>query len=60
MPPPELQLHEKLGKSKEQIDAIMAERQAGMMKYYEGNLKKKTTPQDNTKTNKSIIIFQLL
>ena len=36
MPVPELQLHEKLGKSKEQIEEIMAERQAGMMKYYEG------------------------
>lgn len=36
MPVPELQLHEKLGKSKEQIEEIMTERQKGMMKYYEG------------------------
>ncbi|WAR19052.1 MCFD2-like protein [Mya arenaria] len=35
LPVPDLTLQEKLGKSKEQIDAIMLERQEGMMKYYE-------------------------
>ena len=53
MPPPELQLHEKLGKSKEQIDAIMAERQAGMMKYYEGILKKTHLKIIQKQTNSS-------
>lgn len=36
LPVPELQLHEKLGKSKEQIEQIMEDRKKGMMKYYEG------------------------
>ena len=36
MPVPELELHEKLGKSKDQIEEMMVERQKGMMKYYEG------------------------
>jgi len=36
LPVPELQLNEKLGKSKDQIEQIMDERRKGMMKYYEG------------------------
>ncbi|KAL4238387.1 hypothetical protein ACF0H5_003096 [Mactra antiquata] len=35
LPVPELQLHEKLGKSKEQIELMMEERTLGMQKYYE-------------------------
>lgn len=38
LPVPELQLQEKLGKSKEQIEQIMDERRKGMMKYYEGTV----------------------
>ena len=37
LPVPDLNLQDKLGKSKEQIDAIMKERQDGMMQYYEGD-----------------------
>lgn len=36
LPVPELELSEKLGKSKEQQEEMMKERYDGMQKYYEG------------------------
>jgi len=37
LPVPELSLQEKLGKSKEQIAAMMDDRIKGMLHYYEGS-----------------------